>query len=175
MTTHSGLAWECTVEVAIILRMLDAQSSKSAGPFGLVPKKTKFALDFRTLPDECDTLENARGLMDTMIAEYESPTLIYVGTTNARFPDVEGFVVYTSSSATAKIVGFQMKSGDIKPRNSISLDVITDGAVLIRGHAVAKNPREPKSGWKYWTSEEVRSFLGNSLLLAMPRGWLQDP
>lgn len=171
---HSGLAWECTVEVAIILRMLEAQWSGSQGPFGLATEGTKPELAFRTLPDECVVLEEARGLIDSMIAEYKSPTLIYVGSASATFPHVEGFVVFASGPATAKIVGFQTKAGDVKPRKCINLDAITGGAVLIRGHALAKNPREPKSGWKYMTSKEVRQFLGHSLLLAMPRDWLRD-
>jgi hypothetical protein len=62
---YSGLVWECTVEVAIILRMLEAYWVGSEGPFGLVPAGMKPKLAFRTLPDECNTLEGARGFIDT--------------------------------------------------------------------------------------------------------------
>ena len=37
---HSGLAWECTVEVAIILRMLEALYFGYRGPFDIVPSET---------------------------------------------------------------------------------------------------------------------------------------
>eukprot|EP01033_Poteriospumella_lacustris_P016295 gene16295-11651_t len=174
--THSGLAWECTVQVAIILQMLAAHWFGWVGPFGLVPTGTKPALAFRTLPGECDSLQNARTRMNDMIAAYTVPTLIYVGSANARYPEVEGFVAYTDGrSSSVKIVGFQMKSADVKPRRGINTRLIHGGAVLIRGRARAKRPREPKAGWTYMTSAQVRGFLGNSLLLAMPREWLQDP
>jgi len=173
---HSGLAWECTVEVAIILRMMEAHWSGSQGPFELVPEETKFDLAFRTLPDECNTIENARVRMDTMIAQYTSPILIYVVSANACYPEVEGFVVYTNGSLnSAKIVGFQMKTADVKPRHAMSTEIISEGAVLIRGRVLAKRPRDPREGWRYMTSAQVREFLGNSLLLAMPREWLQNP
>jgi hypothetical protein len=175
-STNNGLAWECTVEVAIILRMMEAQWNDSMGPFNLFLSGTKPNLAFRTLPDECSTLKMARGVIDGMITGYKSPTLIYVGSANACFPEVEGFVAYTSGCLeTSKIVGFQMKTADVKPRNCINLNIINCGAVLIRGRALAKTPRPPRDGWKYMTSNEVREFLGNSLLLAMPRGWLRDP
>jgi hypothetical protein len=172
---HSGIAWQCTVEVAIVLRMLKAAWVGSGGPFDMVPPETYPKLAFRTLVDECDTVEKARGLMDSMIAEYKSPTLIYVGSANAQFPAVEGFVAYTSGClATAKIVGFQVKAGKALPGDNIDTSVINGGGVLFRGRVMAKNPKK-KEGWTYMTAEQVRNFLGNSLLLSMPRNWLPDP
>jgi hypothetical protein len=143
----------------------------------MAPEETKPGVAFDTLPDECRTLENAKERMDKMIKGYTKPTLMYVVSEYPRFPVVEGFVVYTSGSldSEAKFVGFQMKSSDRKPRKVIDKNVFSEGAVLVRGHSLAKNPRDPRDGWKYMTSKEVRGFLGNSLLLAMPREWLQDP
>ena len=173
----SGLAWECTVQVAIILQMLDATWCGSEGPFELAPVGVQPSLDFRTIPDECNTLESARTFIDAIVVDYKSPTLIYVVSANAGFPAVEGFLVYTDGSSNhPRIVGFGMQTTDVKPRQEMDPRVIDGGAVLIRGHASAMNPREPKVvGWRYMTSEQVRDFLGNSLLLAMPREWLQDP
>ena len=70
-----------------------------------------------------------------------------------------------------------MKTADVKPRHGMDTRVINGGAVLIRGRASARNPREPKVvvGWRDMTSKQVRDFLSNSLLLAMPSEWLQDP
>ena len=114
--------------------------------------------------------------MDDMIAMYTLPTLIYVGSANACYPEVEGFVVYTSGDGgTTKIVGFQMKTSDVKLRVRMDKDIINGGAVLLRGQSLVKEPRKPKDGWVYKTSMQVREFLGISLLLAMPRDWLQDP
>jgi hypothetical protein len=158
--------------------MLEARYFGYSGPFDIVPSDTRTDLDFRTLPDECNTLEMSRRLMDDMIAVYTFPTVIYVGSANARYPEVEGFVVYTSGSggtAKAKIIGFQMKTGDVKPRVRMNKYIINGGAVLLRGQALVKSPREPKEGWVYKTSMKVREFLGHLLLLAMPRDWLRDP
>jgi hypothetical protein len=174
---HSGLAWECTVKLAIILRMLESRWCGTAGPFELVPENTKPKLAFRTLPDECDTLKDAKERIDTMVVQYTEPTLIDVGSANARFPVVEGFMVYThdGSQAATTIVGFQMKTGDVKPINSIEKQLFCGGAILIRGQVRAKNPGEAKEGWEYMTSKQVCAFLGKSLLLAVPRDLLQDP
>jgi hypothetical protein len=174
---HSGLAWECIVEVAIILRMLETHWYGWKGPFMMVPEGTKPDLAFRTLPDECDTLENAKVRIDNMIAEYKSPTLFFVVSANARFPGVEGFIIYTSGclDSESTSLGFQTKTSDVKPRKDMNTSLINGGAVLIRGNAPAKSPKAPKFGWSYMTSSEVREFLGTSLLLALPREWLQDP
>jgi hypothetical protein len=171
----SGLAWDCTVQVAIILQMLPVHMHGIRGPFGVVPFGVKPALAFRTLPSECSTLEDARDRMDKIFSEYQSHTLVYVGSANARFPEVEGFVAYTDGGSTpAHIVGFQMKTADVKPRKSMDTKIINGGGVLIRGRSLAKRPRSAKDGWNYMTSAEVRELLGVSLLLAMPRKWLKD-
>lgn len=78
-------------------------------------------------------------------------------------------------SITASIVGFQMKTSDVKPRQVIDTKLINSGAVLIPGEYLAANPRKTKEGWTYWTSEQVRELLGKSLLLAIPRDMLKDP
>eukprot|EP01041_Mallomonas_annulata_P006625 gene6625-13422_t len=172
---QSGLEWECTVQVAIILQMLAAHYCGSDGPFQMVDIGTHPALAFHTLPDECNTVEEASRHMAVIIAGYTVPTLIYWDTANARFPEVEGFVVYTCGNPdSVKTIGFQMKKSDVKPRKTMDTSLINGGAVLIRGRAKAKNPREPKTGWRYMTTTEVRELLGNSLLLAMPRDMLQE-
>jgi hypothetical protein len=174
---HSGMEWECTVQIAIILRMLDASWLGSSGPFDIATEGINPDVAFRTLHSECDTVVKASEVIDSIIVQYKKPTLIYVDTANARFPQVEGFLVYTNGDqdpTTAKRVGFQMKKFDVKPRDVMNTDLINGEAFLIRGRVVAKNPREPRRGWSYMTSVQVRDFLGNSLLLAMPRDMLQD-
>ena len=106
----SGLAWECTVQVAIVLRMLDANWDARwlglRGPFELVPAGVQPSLDFRTIPDECNTLRSARKFMYGIVVDYKCPTLIYVVSANACFPEVEGFLVYTDGrSKHPTIVG----------------------------------------------------------------------
>ena len=113
-----------------------------------------------------------------MIEKYTVPTLIYVESANAKFPQVEGFMVYTSGDGnpkTAKKIGFQMKKSDVKPRDAFDTGLVNGGAVLIRGRSVVSKPRAPKAGWEYMSTTEVREFLGNSLLLAIPRDMLVDP
>jgi hypothetical protein len=167
---HTGLAWECTVQLAIILRVMQAHWFGFAGPFGLVPEGTNPDIAFRVIPGECESLVDAKVIMDKMILQYKSPTLIYVSSASGRFPVVDGFLVYTSgSSSSARIVGFQIKSGDVKPSHSIDKGIINGGAVLIRGRFKGTKDLKIKSGWTYMTSEEVKDFLGHSLLLAMPR------
>ena len=173
---HSGMAWECTVQVAIILRMLLSHWF-GAEFLDLAPPGVKPDLVFATLPDECDSLEGARELINERIKKCTKPTLIYANSANARYPSVECFVIYTANGvvADAKLMGFQMKSNDVKPRYPIDEKFLNCGALLIRGRVKAKHPRAPKVGWRYMSSAQVREFIGNSLLLAMPRDWLQDP
>lgn len=175
-TRHSGMDWECTVKVAIVLKMLATHWFGFEGPFDLVPPETRPALDMRTLPNECDTIEDASERMNTWVATYTTPTLIFVDSATAKYPQVEGFLIYTAGDGTSKKKGFQMKKSDTKPASDMDLNFINDGAVLIRGREQSKNPRnEPLKGWTYMTAVEVRDFLGNSLLLAIPRDLLQDP
>ena len=92
---------------------------------------------------------------------------------------VEGFLVYyknngSSESPKITLVGFQTKTADVKPRDEMATSFMNEGAVLIRGRASARNPREPKAGWRYMTSKQGRDFLCNSLLLAMPLEWLHQ-
>ena len=155
--------------------MLAVRWFGSRGPFDLAPEGIKPNLTFRTLPDECDTLVKAKRRLESIIEEYNAPTLIYVVSANARYPEVEGFILYTSRiSSNTNTVGFQMKFVNVKPRHCINKNIINGGAVLIRGRALAKNLRKPKEGWRYMTSERVRDFLGVSLQFAMPRDWLRD-
>ena len=101
----SGLAWECTVQVAIVLRMLDANWDARwlglRGPFELVPAGVQPSLDFRTIPDECNTLRSARKFMYGIVVDYKCPTLIYVVSANACFSRVRGlFGVYRRTFET---------------------------------------------------------------------------
>ena len=58
-SNHSGMAWESTVQVSIILRMLGSHWFGAELLF-LAPPGVKPDLDFATLPDECVSLEGAR-------------------------------------------------------------------------------------------------------------------
>ena len=111
------------------------------------------------------------------VPECTKPTLISVNSANARYPSVECFVIYTANGvvADAKLMGFQMKSSDVKPRYPIDEKILNCGALLISGRVKVKHPRAAKVGWRYMSSAQVRDFIGNSLFLAMPRDWLQNP
>eukprot|EP01036_Dinobryon_divergens_P041347 gene41347-54799_t len=95
-TKHSGIEWECTVQVAIILRMLSAHWFGYGGPFGVVASRIKPELAFHTLPSECDTVKAARTFIATKFAACSVPTLLYVDTANATLPELDGFVGYTT-------------------------------------------------------------------------------
>ena len=94
------------------------------GPFELLGVQP--SLDFRTIPDEYNTLRSsARKFMYGIVVDYKSPTLIYVVSANACFPAVEGFLVYIDGrSKHPRIVGFQMKTADGKPRHGMDKRVI---------------------------------------------------
>eukprot|EP01041_Mallomonas_annulata_P012210 gene12210-25640_t len=146
---HSGLEWECIVKVAIILQMLCAHWFGDGGPFNMVPSGIKPALAFHTLSEECVTVEEASRYMAHIVADYSIPTLIYVDSENETFPDTVGFLTKKESH--------QWRS---------CTNPSTSGR--------RETQRELKTGWTYLTPTEVRSFLGHSLLLAMPRDMLQE-
>jgi hypothetical protein len=173
---YSGLAWECTVQLAIILRMLHCIWTGSEGLFNLVPSGTKPDLEFQQLPEECVSLTGAKTCILNWCRSYTKPTLLYVDSANACYPEVEGFLVYYDGSNLnlVKVLGFQMKSSDVKPRNGIDRTVLSEGGVLIRGRITTKHPRAPKANWRYMTSSNVRDFIGHSLQLGMPREWYRD-
>lgn len=174
---HSGLAWESTVEVAIILRMFEAHYYSTDGPSGLSAGAVEPDLDFLTLPDEITTLEASKAFIDKSLDMRTKPTLLFVRSANTQYPEVEGFVAFTVGDGISetKIVGFQTRTSDRQPEKAFDTSIINGGARLVRSLALAQNPRAPKSGWTYMSSKEVRDPLGNSLLLAMPHAWLKDP
>jgi hypothetical protein len=170
---NSGMEWECSVQLAIVLRMLEAHWVGTSGPFNITPGEVKPELKFLNLPPECVSLKDAKVRMATFIETFDRPTLIYVDSCTALFPVVEGFVIYTSGDARSAVIkGFQSKKANATPSQPIDLSDFNGGAVLVRGSA-PNNPRvEPLTGWFYMTNEAVMEFLGNSLLLAIPREML---
>jgi hypothetical protein len=173
-TKDGGMSWECVVKVAIILQMLEAALWGHIGPFGLSPGAITPALRFLTLPADVLTLTAARVHILQAALTCGEPTMIYVDSAGAEFPEFEGFAVYTEGTAkSTKMVGFQMKSGAAKPRHPIDTNVISGGGLLIRGRA-PNRPRRPSApeGWTFMDALMLRTFLGTSLLLAIPRAWL---
>jgi len=168
---ESGLDWEATVQLAVCLRILHACWFNAAGPFGISPIQSGLQADFRTLPPHFKSVKQAAFAMKKIAKEYAVPTLIYFDNSNAKFEEVEGYVMYTTGDhASVKIRGFQAKRTSQLPKKAFSQHFINEGAVLLRG--LPKPPAKVLQGWTYYTTGEVRDFIGTSLQLAMPRDLL---
>jgi hypothetical protein len=68
MSNAEGLAWECTVKLGIVLRMLEACWLGPSKLFNLVPTGGKPDPAFCTLPDLCNTMMGAKVRIHGMIA-----------------------------------------------------------------------------------------------------------
>jgi hypothetical protein len=172
---NSGMEWEGTVQVAVLLRMLHAELSGDAGPFGVSPERVVgLQLSYRTLPHEVVTVSDAHTAMKEIINTYNSPTIIFVDNLNKQFQVVEGFVIFTRGDGVPMndvIIGFQAKRGKNGPTKRIDKRKINGGGILLSGKEAK---RKLLSGWVYYTTQQIKDFIGTSLLLAMPRDILNN-
>jgi hypothetical protein len=143
----------------------------SEGPIQLAPTGIKPELAFWTLPDDCKSLEGAKGLVDRMVAECSSHTLIHVTVTSASALGVEGFVIYTTGTRGRKITvtGYHTKIAAVKMATDVEFGIFGIGAQLVTVYPGTVPAGAPRKGWKYLAPDEVRDLLGHSLLHAAPR------
>ena len=176
----SGLDWECTMRLAIIVRCLSSQWLGAGSPFDIVPKNIKPQLQFIKLSQGMKNLTAARSFINEKVNEHHTHTLLYFDAVECGFEDVEGLVVYTNGlkgeEKQVTKIGFQANSGDNQAVREIDQEDL-DHSFLIRARVIAMNPRDTtaKKGWTFWTIAEVKEFLGTSLQLAVPKSMLVDP
>ena len=159
---NSGVDWEATVQIAIILGMLHSAWYGAAGPFNISPTNiSNLKVDWRTLPDYIVTVADASAAIQDIIRDIAVPTLMFIDNSNALFEEVEGYVAYTTGNPeTAKLVGFQAKRGSKTASKPMSKSLVSEGAVLLRGKP---NGAVAWAGWQYYTKLQIFALIGTSL------------
>lgn len=165
-----GLDWQSVVDVAVLLRALEALLWKGKHP--LVPSLTEVkSIEFVPMPDEYRTLTQAEEFINNLPTR-ESGHLYTIRSTFARFPLFDGFLVAVLPDNVKNVIGYQVKLGRHTPRYSVPRWV-DGGGFLIRGLASTSSRRSSK-GWKHMSDNEIQNFIGYSLAPLYPASWLSE-
>ena len=163
--TETGLDWEILVQLAIVMRMIQARAKGSTGAFGLIPAFSCPVVSMMSL--NTLTLEEALEEIQAERLKYHNLDFVIVATpTYSKFPDFDGFIIQKD-----RITGYQVKLGRACPKRE-KLDWM-EAAFLIRGRAPSST--NLMNGWTFASEESVKSLLGCSLRCMYPNSWLDIP
>lgn len=165
---ETGLDWQSVVDVAVLLRALEALLWKRGHP--LVPSLFEVkSIEFVPMPDEYRTLE--QGQQFIMNLPPREPGHLYViRSTYAKFPLFDGFLVAVLGTNLKELTGYQVKLGRHTPRLSVP-NWVNGGGVLICGLASTSSSIRP-TGWKFMSECQIQEFLGYSLDPLYPASWV---
>eukprot|EP01040_Poterioochromonas_malhamensis_P014682 gene14682-16298_t len=141
-TVETGLDWQSVVDVAVLLRALEAFMWK--GYHSLVPELSEVkSIQFVPMPDEYRNLEQGQQFIMNLPPQ-EPGHLYIIRSSFARFPLFDGFLVAVLPM-NLKIVGYQVKLERHTPREAVP-DWVNGGGVVLRGLAPASSSVKQK-GW----------------------------
>lgn len=164
---ETGLDWQCVVEVAVLLRALEAWLMKTDHPF--LPSLSEVKLiQFVTMPDDIQTLKQARKLITNL--PHRDSHLVVVRSSFAKFPLFDGFVVGMLPTGSV-VTGYQVKLGRRTPRSPVP-SWVNGGGLLVRGLAPSSTRDKRPSGWTFMNRSEIETFLGYSLASLYPAVWV---
>ena len=166
---ETGLDWQSVVDVAMLLRALEALLWKREHP--LVPSLFEVkSIEFIPMTDEYKSLEHGQQFIMSLPPR-EPGHLYLIRSTYAKFPLFDGFLVAVLPTTNVKeVTGYQVKLGRSAPRHAVP-DWVNGGGVLIRGLAPVSSSVSP-NGWRYMNEGQIQEFLGYSLGPLYPASWL---
>ena len=167
---YSGLDWQAMVDMALLLRCLDAQLNGSPMMFDLCDADECTKVSRKKLSYDCDSLKGAREELVKLASNTEVPTLLHVIPVHNGFTMFDGFLCYCNKGKIVRNVAYQSKVSKAKKSLKKVPDWI-DLAVMIKGKA-AKSPRKSKvNKWMVLSKQEVLDLLGCSLSPFYPAYW----
>lgn len=165
---ETGLDWQSVVDVAVLLRAVEAVLWNGKHP--LMPSLSKVqSIEFVPMPDECRTLEQGQQFI-TKLPPRGASHLYIVRSTYARFPLFDGFLVAVLPANLKVVTGYQVKLGRHAPRLQVP-DWVNGGGFLIRGLASISSSSNP-TRWKFMSQGEIQQFIGYSLEPLYPASWV---
>ena len=171
LKTESGLDWEIIVQVAIVLRMIQAQFTGSTGAFDLIDIDSCPNVSILSLSSQCLSLAAARTEIENEIAKHHGEIVVVATPTYSKFPDFDGFICHRNIANDVDITGYQVKLGRTYPKHDKPEWI--KHAWLIRGRAPSS--RSVRKGWHYLDEYSIRDLLGSSLQYMYPSNWPEIP
>lgn len=165
---ETGLDWQSVVDVAVLLRALEALLWKREHPLVSSIPEVK-SIKFIQMPDEYRTLEQGQQFIQKLPPR-EPGHLYMIRSSYAKFPLFDGFLVAVLPMNVKEVTGYQVKLGRHTPRQAVP-DWVNGGGVLIRGLAAASSSSRPNR-WEFMSEDEIQEFLGYSLGPLYPASWV---
>jgi hypothetical protein len=165
---ETGLDWQSVVDVAVLLRALEALLWKGKHPLVSSIPEVK-SIKFVPMPDEYRTLEQGQQFI-AHLPQREAGHLYIIRSTYAKFPLFDGFLVAVLPTNLKEVTGYQVKLGRHTPRQAVP-NWVNGGGVLIRGLASTSSSSRP-NGWKFMSECQIQEFLGYSLDPLYPASWV---
>jgi hypothetical protein len=167
--TESGLDWEVIVQLALSLRMIQAQFTGTEGAFNLLPADSKPFVVLFSLSPQCTTVDQAWREMQEEATRYQGSLVLVVTPSYSKFPDFDGFI-FCRIGDQILVYGYQVKLGRCYPKHDIPRWMRR--GLLIRGKASVS---VVKRGWVYLNEESIKGMLGYSLQFVYPKDWPAIP
>jgi len=166
------MAWEVLIQIAIVIRCMDAQLNGTVGPFGIAESNVKPEALVIDIPIQYESLSDAYEWLNNCFNNIKRPAIVYFIPTHSRFEAVDGLLCYLKSSMPLKMYGIQVKLGRALPSTDVP-DWITH-SYLVRGLPSATT-YDGRAGWTYLSDDEIKELLGYSLSFLYPKHWPDVP
>ena len=167
---YSGLDWQTIVNMALLVRCLDAQLNGESMMFGLCGVKKCVDVSQGKLSYHCASLERAREEIMELVSYTEKPTLLQVTPGHTRFTMFDGFLCFCENGKIVRAVAYQAKLSKGREVHKEVPDWI-DLAVMINGKAVISPNESQVKKWIVLSQQEVLDLLGCSLSPFYPAYW----
>ena len=92
----TGMDWEASVQLAVILRCMSSHYRGTSAPFDIVPDGVHPVLEFLRLPQGCTSLPLSRDFINSAVRRCKVPTLLYIEATESSFEAIDGLVIYSN-------------------------------------------------------------------------------
>jgi hypothetical protein len=172
-TTESGKEWECVLNIGIMVNCLYKSYGFGGAPFSIISSCARPSVLYFTIPPEYTTSADILAFINSILSSSDCfPLLMVLVPCYSKFPDFDGFIVYSErSSERAVVYGYQANTARTYPRHDMPEWI--DKGYLVRGDSPAM--ASIRRGWMYMSRVEVQSLLGFSLGPMYPAEWPAYP
>lgn len=174
---ETGLDWELIVQTAILIQALRAKTlfdvdvaecTTATGPFGIVNAFERVTrVEVVLLPGCVVDTESALRHMNAHMYKYQAGTILVATPQFAKFPVLDGFVMFKQSNREIRTFGYQVKLGRAYPKGKVPTGL--EKGFLVRGKAPGSSGSSEE--WVYMSDSDIDVLLGASLKSLKPSEW----
>jgi hypothetical protein len=165
-TVGSGMVWEESVRIAIILRFVAAAKKGWDLPFQLCPATDveEAHIHVMQLGPGVVTVDDAKTFIEERKVNYQRNTLVLFVPTEAQLHQFDGFCVRYQDCQLCNVCAYQCKDNNRGAAGTVP-EWVTEGGHLLRSDAPSfcKMNGKNSKGWTYYNAEDTDDFLGWSL------------